>query len=457
MPRKSPLSIEQIMHWAREHHRRTGSWPNARSGAIPGVDLTWKKVNSALKIGYRGLPGRMSIIRVLRSQGIEPDPAAKLPLSIEQIVHWAREHHARTGKWPRATSGRVPGTSFQWKTINHALYHGSRGLPGRLTIVKVLRLHGIWMGKRPPLSIDQIFEWAKAHHARTGRWPSEWSGRIPGTGTNWNAVAWAFRRGGRGLPRGLSIREVLRMHGIVVRPPKPPLTIEQILVWADEYHQRTGRWPGRTSGTIPNTDASWPNVESALKQGYRGLPGGLSLHQLLKRHRGASRRLSVDQIVEWARRHHDRTGRWPNNISEPVFEAPHEDWGRIAAAMAAGVRGLPKRTLTRVLVERCGMRSSRYAKLTARLIGKWAKLHHQRTGRWPTVRSGPIIDAPGENWWAVQGALYTGARGLAPGGSLARLLKDHLGVVNRRGRPKANASRTKRANEASRSRRKRRD
>jgi hypothetical protein len=39
------------------------------------------------------------------------------------------------------------------------------------------------------------------------------------------------------------------------------------------------------------------------------------------------------------------------------------------------------------------------------------------------VNSGPIPEAPGENWHAVNLALYNGHRGLRGGSSLAKLLK----------------------------------
>ena len=43
----------------------------------------------------------------------------------------------------------------------------------------------------------------------------------------------------------------------------------------------------------------------------------------------------------------------------------------------------------------------------------------QLTGRLPTETSGPIPEAPGETWKAVQVALVRGGRGLPGGNSLA--------------------------------------
>jgi hypothetical protein len=63
-----------------------------------------------------------------------------------------------------------------------------------------------------------------------------------------------------------------------------PLTVEQILTWADAHHARTGHWPQSGSGLIPEAPGvKWAAVNSALGDGLRGLPGGDSLSRLLDR------------------------------------------------------------------------------------------------------------------------------------------------------------------------------
>ena len=74
--------------------------------------------------------------------------------------------------------------------------------------------------------------------------------------------------------------------------------------------------------------------------------------------------------------------------------------------------------------------------LTAGQILVWADAYFSRHGRWPQVRSGPIEDAPGETWSAVNAALEQGLRTLPGGSSLAKLLAQQRGVRNRRGLPK---------------------
>jgi hypothetical protein len=88
-------------------------------------------------------------------------------------------------------------------------------------------------------------------------------------------------------------------------------------------------------------------------------------------------------------------------------------------------------SLSRLLAERRGRRAGSPAgALAVAQVLAWADRHRRRTGRWPTAASGPVADAPGENWRALNLALREGYRGLPGGGSLARL----LGTGRRAGR-----------------------
>jgi hypothetical protein len=72
------------------------------------------------------------------------------------------------------------------------------------------------------------------------------------------------------------------------RPGLPPLTVAQILAWADAYRARTGAWPGVRSGPVDGSaPETWWGVDLALRRGWRGLPGGDNLPGLLSRERGA--------------------------------------------------------------------------------------------------------------------------------------------------------------------------
>jgi hypothetical protein len=56
-----------------------------------------------------------------------------------------------------------------------------------------------------------------------------------------------------------------------------PLSIEQILVWADAHHKSTGKWPNINSGPVMGAAGeNWSAISAALTVGCRGLPHGSS-------------------------------------------------------------------------------------------------------------------------------------------------------------------------------------
>ena len=63
---------------------------------------------------------------------------------------------------------------------------------------------------------------------------------------------------------------------------KRPLNIDEIWGWAVAYREATGKCPTKASGGIASAPfETWLAVDAALREGLRGLPGGISLAQLL--------------------------------------------------------------------------------------------------------------------------------------------------------------------------------
>jgi hypothetical protein len=143
--------------------------------------------------------------------------------------------------------------------------------------------------------------------------------------------------------------------------------------------------------------------------------------------------LHIGQILEWADAHHKRTGDWPDEDSGQVSEAPDEKWFNINSCLRLGYRGLrPGNSLAKLLAKHRGRRNRKaLPPYTIDQILKWADAHRARTGRWPRRGSGPIREASGETWYAVEMALSHGQRGLPGGSSLAQLLAATRQVPNR--------------------------
>jgi hypothetical protein len=447
---RPPLTVEQILSWVDAHHELTGAWPKKSDGLVHGAfDETWPAIHNALRQGLRGLPGGSSLARLLvqyRGVNIKLEHP---PLTEEEILAWADAHRGRTGEWPQARSGPITEAPTEtWMAISWALEAGGRGLPGGSSLARLLAER---RGKRngaalPPLTVERIIRWADAHHARTGEWPRETSGLIADAAEEtWSAIGAALRGGFRGMPGGSSLPRLLAEHrGVFNKLGQPPLTEERILAWADAHRESTGELPTTKSGPIADpSGGTWVAVDSALRTGVRGLPGGSSLSRLLAERRGgrkpaALRPLTVEGILVWADAHRARTGEWPSAQAGPILDAPQETWGRAHKALRRGGRGLPGgSSLPRLLAERRGVRWTR--KLTPGLgeeqILLWIDAHRARTGEWPVKASGPIPECLGQTWLAADAALQKGHHGLPGGSSLARLLAERRGVRNKTSLP----------------------
>jgi hypothetical protein len=276
--------------------------------------------------------------------------------------------------------------------------------------------------RKAPLRVSAILEWADVHHQRTGKWPEVLSGRIADSPTDdtWNAVHQALKKGLRGMPGNETLAHFLYRHrGVAKVRYASELRIEDILKWADAHFARTGTWPISRSGMIANSGGErWSGVHSALENGHRGLPGGDSLARLLSRYRGVHHHLeqpplSFKQVLQWADGYFRREGKWPSQLSGPVLEEPSETWGGINQSFCVGLRGLPGATsLSKFLAAHRNKRDHVDWPLGERQILDWARAHLRRTGKWPTMRDGQILEAKSEAWSRIEYAFRHARRGL---------------------------------------------
>jgi hypothetical protein len=315
-----PLTIRQILEWATEFVAKHGHRPNHNSGLIPeAAGDSWRCVDKALRLGRRGLPGSSSLAKLLSkhrpawrsSRGLWAEKAIPR-LNIPQILAWMDEYYSEHGCRPTRGSGPIAGSLETWSRVDNALKSGSRGLPGHSSLQQLQdENRPQWLPKRRSsvLTDKLILSWADPFYAEHGERPTNSSGAISGTFETWQIIDNALRTGSRGLRGGSSLSRFLDKHRPQWPAPGPwrnrranPLTVKQILRWADRYHAIHRRRPVHTSGAIPGTTYSWHAIEGALRNGRHGLPGGFSLARLFAKYRP----------------------QWPDNRFSRRFQTPSE-------------------------------------------------------------------------------------------------------------------------------------
>ena len=433
-----PLTAEKILDWADVHCRRTGKWPNKDSGIIPDTEgEKWMCVDAALHDGGRGLPSDLSLAKLLAEHRGVRNRKAIPPLTEEQILVWADVYLERTGAWPTKKSGPIPEAPGEtWSAADAALQKGNRGMPGGSSLALLLAdkrgVRNVW--NRPNLTVEQILAWADAFHSQTGQWPGHLSGPIPeAPGETWAAVVNALKRASRGLPDGAYAWQNSG-DGTGRAEPEPGHPMSAV----PQTHRRLGHRSLRANRKMahgklrPNPRVSGRNLDPpcrrlcsmAAEDFAAGLlspgfwPRTESSETTTRFHGSLIERSSLGPMPT------SRTGQWPNITSGPVEEAPDEKWRSIDGAMRQGIRGLPGGcSLIQLLVRKRGARNPRnLPPLTLEQVWEWAELHFQRIGRWPTRDSGPIADAPGENWNMVSLAFQRGKRGIPSELTLTKFL-----------------------------------
>jgi hypothetical protein len=183
----------------------------------------------------------------------------------------------------------------------------------------------------------------------------------------WAAVDAALKQGSRGLRGGSSLAWLLvKYRGKKSRIDQSPLSQRKILEWADAHFQRTGKWPNTNTGDVTGaTGEKWKFIDSSLRVGQRGLPGGSSLAKLLAKKRGLRNPaelppLTEAEILRLADLHFQRTGKYPLYQDGPVADAPGETWAAFDLALRRGKRNLAGGSSLAKLLSAAGKKRHRH-------------------------------------------------------------------------------------------------
>jgi hypothetical protein len=239
--RRPLLTIKQILAWVDAWFTARRLWPLRTDGRIPGSwGETWCAIDQALRKCGRGLSCHSSLAQLLQERrGVRN--RMRLPkLTIKLILAWADDHYRRTRRWPHANSGPVLANSREhWSALNCSLKQSHRGLTVNISLAQLLaQERGVRSPNNlPPLTPRLLLRWARSYYHREGCWPKSHSGPIPETpGETWARVNTALVQGDRGWPGGSSLARFLEENvGSRNRKHLPPLTIPQIVRWADAH------------------------------------------------------------------------------------------------------------------------------------------------------------------------------------------------------------------------------
>lgn len=350
-----------------------------------------------------------------------------MPLEPDQVIQWAIEWEKATGRWPRQTDGKIPGTLEYWTSIHGALREGWRGLPGGQSLAQFLEetLDIINRGSIPSFGPKDIIQWAKEWNKRTQKWPSFNSGPIPGTRVTWKLVDVRLRVGTKGFLGGSGLSEFLQENCGARRGARgDELSVEGIKSHIVSWNKRTGEWPRINSGPVPGTKDTWMKFHSALSEGLRGLPRGGSLGVLViqvsgERHPRNTKNapmLTIEKIAEWATSWNLRTDGWPKADSGKIPDSGGESWDGVNWALRKGRRGLPGgSSLKEFLRGRFGATIKRRSSLSrtssisssdehVQEVKRKMRDWHGRTGSWPSRKS-TTIKGNNTNWHLVTKSL----------------------------------------------------
>jgi hypothetical protein len=208
-----------------------------------------------------------------------------------------------------------------------------------------------------------------------------------------------------------------------------PLTEELILEAIEVFRaENEGRFPTQRTAGFPTAVApSWALVNEALSKGHRGLPGGSSLADLIRRAFPEDRREKADLdervIRGWLERWKAEHGEFPTRDAGEVPYAPGETWGAVDRALRDGLRELGGGSSLAKLVGQVSGRTTR--ELTLELVETWVRAFVETNGRAPRKSDEHEGLPPGERWEAIDAALRRGTRRL-PGGESLRDVVDRL-------------------------------
>jgi hypothetical protein len=117
------LTVAQILAWAEAHRVRAGAWPRVATGPVPeSPGDTWRRIDSALRYGLRGLARGSSLARMLeKERGVPARRGRQRSARAWHALQLRRQGHSL------AEIGRQLGVSWQsvWQMLHRIARDGA--------------------------------------------------------------------------------------------------------------------------------------------------------------------------------------------------------------------------------------------------------------------------------------------------------------------------------------------
>lgn len=193
-----PLSLDWVEEQIRRFYRDTAQFPSQESGAIPDSAETWSRVHGALYSGSRGIKRKVSLSTLVREV-----LGVKVSFTSQDIETWVRAYQLEHNKFPSQKTGDIPGTPFNWRQVDYALYYGFPGRRGDQSLSQFIsERFGVKNRSAPPkLTLKQICADIDCYFRRHRTWPTATSGKVSGKDETFQSYAMALWRGSRGLKK----------------------------------------------------------------------------------------------------------------------------------------------------------------------------------------------------------------------------------------------------------------
>jgi hypothetical protein len=450
------LSEDEILAAATAFIKVIGRAPHSKDGDASKYfkrPESWVKVDEALRRGLRGLKGGRTLLMFLVEHGLRARPQK-----------FGGENRGRVNRHTVITGmkafmfdhGTIPKTNMDepmhylgfettWRTLNLAMAQGRiEGVPEGYGLKKLAAEEGLLHPPKMPTETE-ITAALQAHLNRAGCLPHLGDSTFPdlprGYLDTWSKVfsRWGRKRLGRGETSG----EFLVRHGFqtpkeprpVVHLPPPTEITESAMLGhllkvkkaVDRYTQISGWRPGVVF-TLDGVDMTCQRIDTLLRNGGNGLPGGDSLEAFALRHHLNRTEESIALAMDRSR---VRTGLWPSSLSEDAskdFGWP-ESWSLVDCWLRNRGSSVRKFRESRFGIGQLSKNSAAISEspLDDAKILAAADAYADDHGGLPTDKSGDASKYFGFQitWAQVQSAIRLGYRGLPGGDTFSRFLARH--------------------------------